>query len=76
MQSLYDMLNINGLADTLKYWHGKQNIERMEKELAGETMRASVGRPRTRGFSSQTAFVATLVKLRTGLGTKVISTCK
>ena len=73
LQSLFDWLNWNGIADRMRYWNGQASINRMVAEATGTTQRNSAGKPAKRSFTSQNAFLATLVKLRTGLGTKVIS---
>ena len=73
LQCLFDWLNWDGVADRMKYWNGKATINRITAEAAGTTQRSSSGKPSKRSFTSQNALLATLVKLRTGLGTKVIS---
>lgn len=71
--ALFNLLNFNGVADRLRYWNGKATIKRMERLAEGTTQRSSRGHQWARSFTSGDAFVVTLVKLRTGLGTKVIS---
>ena len=73
LQALYDWVNWNGQAERIRYWNGKQTIARMKAVRAGSAKRKSVGR-KLKSLSPQDALLATLVKLRTGLGTRVIST--
>ena len=73
LEALFDWLNWEGVADRMKYWNGRATVKRMIAEAAGATQRASAGRPSKRTFNSRDAFLVTLVKLRTGLGNKVIS---
>ena len=72
MGALYAMLDWNGQCDLLRYWNGKQTMQRMIKEATGTVIRESTGHADTRSFTSRNAFLATLVKLRTGLGHKII----
>ena len=72
LSTLYDWVNWNGQAGRLTYWHGKQTVRRMKTVLAGNKKRRSVGR-RLKGVLPQDALLVTLVKLRTGLGTRVIA---
>jgi hypothetical protein len=72
LQALFDWLNWNGQVHRLRYWHGKQTIVRMRAVDNGTAKRKSVGR-HIKGITPEDALLATLVKLRTGLGTRVIS---
>ena len=72
LEALYDWVNWNGQAERLRYWNGKQTIKRLQQVMMGTTMRKSVGR-KLKALSPRDALVATLVKLRTGLSTRVIS---
>ena len=72
LAALYEWVNWNGQARRLRYWHGEQTIRRIKAVIAGTTKRKSVGRS-LKGVSPEDALLVTLVKLRTGLGTRVIS---
>eukprot|EP00873_Tetraselmis_striata_P036427 jgi/Tetstr1/456691/TSEL_043392.t1 len=69
----YEWVNCEGVADRLRYWNGKPSMQRMEAEANGTAQRESVGKPEQRTFTTHNALLVTLVKLRTGLGTRVIS---
>lgn len=73
LQKFFEWVNCEGVADRLRYWNGKQSMQRMEAEANGTAQRESVGKPEQRTFTTQNALLVTLVKLRTGLGTRVIS---
>ena len=74
LQCMFAWLNWDGIADRLRYWNGAATISRMEAEASEEgPKRASAGKPSSRSFTSENAFLATLVKLKTGLGTKLVS---
>ena len=72
LRALYQMLDWNGQCDSLRYWNGKKSMQRMVQEATGDVVRQSTGHAGKRGFTSEDAFLATLVKLRTGLGHKII----
>eukprot|EP00873_Tetraselmis_striata_P007327 jgi/Tetstr1/427591/TSEL_017716.t1 len=72
LQALYNWLNWNGQAHRLRYWNGKATIKRMKAVINGSAKRKSVGR-HLKALTPEDAMLATLVKLRTGLSTKVIS---
>ena len=72
LSAVYDWGNWNGQATRLRYWHGEQTIRRIKAVISDTTQCRSVGR-RLKGVSPTNALLVTLVKLRTGLGTRVIS---